>query len=183
MYRLINPYIEGTMTKDFPGKTAIDAAKNLWQTLTQFIINPVPKFPFTLENKNNGSLHHFIVKETFSKNDTTKFKISPLDVNLKQSEIDNLKSKIDSKMKGGMLFMTELDIDDDDELDDEEDDLELESIFSTAKSDKFKLLNQNLPISYWWYDPLIYQVDSIYVPTFAQPLTPYIEIATINYYP
>ena len=35
------------------------------------------------------------------------------------------------------------------------------------------------PIYYWWYDPHLYKLQKIYVPTFVAPLTPYIEIDLI----
>lgn len=39
-----------------------------------------------------------------------------------------------------------------------------------------------LPITYYYYDPYVYGFESMYIPTFVYPLTPYIEVATINYY-
>lgn len=182
-YRLINPYIEGTLSNTYSGNTPLAAADNLWNSIVKYITNPVPKFPFTMENVQDGTLHHFIVKETLSKNNTTNYKINPLDIKLKKSETENFKSKA-NKMKGGMtIFIEEEDDDDSDDydLDDEEDEV-LDAIFKKAKSKKEKHLLQQ-PITYWWYDPLIYQVDSIFIPTFVNPLTPYIEVATINYYP
>lgn len=53
--------------------------------------------------------------------------------------------------------------------------------FNTLKL--HKMLTKQTPISYFWYDPLIYRFDSLYIPTFVSTLSPYVEIATINYYP
>ena len=35
----------------------------------------------------------------------------------------------------------------------------------------------NQPIYYWWYDPFVYRLDSIYIPTFYSYVTPYIELS------
>jgi hypothetical protein len=34
----------------------------------------------------------------------------------------------------------------------------------------------NQPIYYWWYDPLVYNLSSFYIPTFYSYVTPIIEI-------
>ena len=34
----------------------------------------------------------------------------------------------------------------------------------------------NNPMYYFWYDPFIYNVSSLFIPTFYQYITPYIEI-------
>lgn len=175
-YKLVNPFIRGNLVNSFTAKTPIEAASQAWNKLSQYITNNVPKFPFTLQ-KQDGTLNHFIVKESLVGGNSAKYKISQLDLDLKQSEANNFKNKI-NKMKGGLLLIPE---DDDDDDDDDDIDDDLDDIFSAVKSKKFNYLKQ--PITYWWYDPLIYQVDSIYIPTFVQPLTPYIEVATINYYP
>ena len=32
------------------------------------------------------------------------------------------------------------------------------------------------PIYHWWYDPYLYKLQKMYIPTFVAPLTPYVEI-------
>ena len=54
----------------------------------------------------------------------------------------------------------------------------------------YNCLNQvrfNTPIYYWWYTPLIYNncnniLNSCFIPTFKNGLTPYLEIETTNWY-
>jgi len=36
--------------------------------------------------------------------------------------------------------------------------------------------NGNYPISHWYYDPYLYRLNSVYVPTFYSYVTPYVEI-------
>jgi hypothetical protein len=31
------------------------------------------------------------------------------------------------------------------------------------------------PLSYWWYDPGVYNLDSIFIPTFYPYVTPYLQ--------
>ena len=35
----------------------------------------------------------------------------------------------------------------------------------------------NFPIYNWWYDPYLYRMNSVYVPTFYSYVTPYIQIS------
>ncbi len=38
------------------------------------------------------------------------------------------------------------------------------------------------PITYWWYDPFVYNLKSVYIPTLISTVVPYVEVATIGYY-
>jgi hypothetical protein len=38
-------------------------------------------------------------------------------------------------------------------------------------------LPETQPIYYWWYDPYVYRMDSVYIPTFYSYFTPYIELS------
>lgn len=173
-YKLINPYIEGTMVTSFSGASHLDAACSAWNSLSKYITNNVPKFAFTLENINDGQLYHFLVKESLSGNRAADYKISEINLKLKADAISQFKNRL--SMRGGKKHRKH---DDDDES----------SSSSSSTSDVFsaiklsKLYTKSQPIVYWWYDPLIYEVESIYIPTFVAPIVPYIEVATINYYP
>ena len=39
---------------------------------------------------------------------------------------------------------------------------------------KYKRLTQ--PISMWYYAPTLYNVDSVFVPTFVNPIVPYVKL-------
>src|SRR5438105_13143025 len=105
-YKLINPFIEGSLKCHFNGDDNLDAAQNTWNTLSKYITNNVPKFAFTLENTKDGTLSHFLVKETMNGNDSVKYKILELDDYNNLGNINDFKSRfskfIDSrKLSGG----------------------------------------------------------------------------------
>ena len=174
-YKLINPYIEGTMVTSFSGASQLDAACSAWNALSKYITNNVPKFAFTLEN-NDGQLYHFLVKESLSGNRAADYKISEINLKLQQDAISQFKNRL--SMRGGRKHKKRHDDDDDESSSSSS---TSEDIFSAIKLSK--LYSKTQPIVYWWYDPLIYEVESIYIPTFVAPIVPYIEVATINYYP
>jgi hypothetical protein len=180
-YRLINPSIKGNMINSFSGKTYTDAAVDAWDTLSKYMTNNVPKFGFSIENTENGSLHHFMVQETLDEDDYAKYKISELDLKMKGADTKKFKERVkkftESEMEGGKRHKHKHKKHDDDDSS------------SSSSSDYFSalhlpnLINYPQPIVYWWYDPVIYNLESVYIPTFVAPLTPYIEISTFNYYP
>jgi hypothetical protein len=97
-FSLLNPHIEGTMKKQFSGKTAHEAADKAWATLSANFSNALPAFYFTLigvgennkvgggeESKNQNKSksmkqYHFGVKETLGKNQSVKYKLDQLDL-------------------------------------------------------------------------------------------------------
>jgi hypothetical protein len=177
-YKLINPYIEGSLVTTFSGASRLDAACSAWNNLSKYITNNVPKFAFTLENINDGQLYHFLVKESLSGNNAADFKISELDLVLNGNILKQFRNRI--SLKGGRKHRRHHK--DKDEDDDESSSSSSTSeIFSAVRLNK--VYSKAQPIVYWWYDPLIYEIDSIYIPTFVTPLVPYIEIMTVNYYP
>jgi hypothetical protein len=174
-YRLINPNIQGNLNNKFTGDSGIDAAKNAWDTISKYITNNVPKFGFTLENLKDGSLHHFSVKEDLE-GEYAKYDIQELNIKMKSDDLNKFKSKVaksNKNMSGGKKHK--------DKDDDSSSSSSTSDYLSSFKYNR--LFNYPQPIVYWWYDPYIYSFDSVYIPTFVAPLTPYIEIATINYYP
>lgn len=176
-YKLINPYIEGTIVTTYSAPTALDAANSAWESLSKYITNTVPKFAFTLKNTNDGSLSHFIVKETLRGGKSAEFKIKQLDLKLSKDTVKQFEKRL--SMKGGKKHHKHSDKDDDED----------DSSSSSSSSDEYsairlhKMYTKAQPITYWWYDPIVYEIPSVYIPTFVTPLLPYIEVVTFNYYP
>jgi len=173
-YRLINPCLEGNIVNTFNGKSNLDAALSAWTTLSQYITNNVPRFAFTLENTRDGGMCHFMVEESLTGGNKADYNISQMNIKMKSSEEKEFKkrsSAFSKSKKGGRPHKK----DDDDSSSDSDE------LYSTLKL--HKMLTKQTPISYLWYDPMIYKFESLYIPTFVAPLTPYIEVSTINYYP
>ena len=51
--------------------------------------------------------------------------------------------------------------------------LDTENIYKRIKS----YTPEHKEIYYWWYDPYVYNLNSVYIPTFYSYITPYIEIS------
>ena len=60
---------------------------------------------------------------------------------------------------------------------DDSDDSDSDDFYKSIRT--YRPINQ--PIYYWWYDPYIYKLDSLYIPTFYSYITPYIELGLYPY--
>jgi len=171
-YKLINPCIEGNLETTFSGKNPADAALGAWTTVSKYITNNVPQFAFTLENTKNSKLHHFSVTESLVGGSSAEFNIDELH-NVKPNVEKELKKRVEqfknSGMRGGKKHKD----------DDDSSSTSSSEIFSALKL--YKNRNKVYPITYWWYDPLAYNFNNFYIPTFVAPMTPYVEVTTINY--
>lgn len=111
-YLLVNPIIVGGNSNlSFKGRSPNEAAQNAWDSISQNIVNLLPKSYFTLKNEND-KLYHFEVREkiTNSKQNgggsTLKYSISQYDLDLpknvqrlfleKVKDVMNQRSIIDS---------------------------------------------------------------------------------------
>lgn len=179
-FRIVNPHIEGKFKKLLSAKTADDAAVVAWKRISKYITNNVPNFAFTIEQVNDNSLYHYLVKESIKKNQVNysidKIEIKQDDENIKKFR-DAL-ARQGKKLEGGRRKNRKGKNKDDDE-DEDEDDSDLDDdIYSRVSLQK--QLHQ--PIYYWWYYPNIYQkiIDTIWVPTFVAPLAPYVELQLVD---
>lgn len=167
-YKLLNPHVEGTFKKVVAADKPADAGKKIWSNLSKHFSNTVPKFYFTLENTETGSLHHIEVGEKIKKNGDSQFVdyiISEYNNPRSKKDIDKFRKNLTKFQEGGKY---KCDNDDDDLCDSSESD-----IYQMAK--RYKTTTQP-PIYYWWYDPYIYKIDKLYLPSFVVPVTPYVEL-------
>ena len=174
-YTLMNPAIVGTLSSTFSGNDSLDAATTAWNALSKYMTNNVPKFAFTLEDT-KGKLHHFKIAEKLSGGGSASYKIEEIDVKQEPKDVQAFKDRVSafrkSKAQAGGKKHRKHDDDDDSSSSSSE-------AFSALKL--YKQATKPWPIGYWWYDPFVYRFDSLYIPTFVAPLTPYIEIATVTY--
>jgi len=183
-YKLINPSIEGQLVTTFKAKSDLDAANKAWTSISKYISNNVPTFAFTLENTKDGSLSHFLLKEKLDGKKNATYNISKLKVDADKKKEDEFRNRL-AKQAGGRKHRRDKKEGEDDS-----------SSSSSSSSSDIKLLSPfspfglgsiynsyNSPISYWNYDPYYYNLNSLFIPTFVYPLTPYIEIMSLSYYP
>ena len=186
-YRLVNPHIEG----EFKGKIKADnsmlAARTFYKSLSQHFNNNIPKFYFTIQKggSGKGKYYHFVVKES-KEDEDVKFDIQPYSIpNDTQSlssfenKLNTFKSKFNqnggkktSKKASKKAKVTK-------KMDDSSDsDLDSSEEFY-AKAQTYRPVVAP-PLYYWWYDPQVYKLDSIFIPTFYSYVTPYLHIQLNN---
>lgn len=176
-FQLVNPYIEGDFKSVFSGKSSYDAAQKAWDSLSEHLTNNVPKFGFTLERMNDKKLVHFVVKENIN-DGLVDYKLIEHNVEMSDDEVSRLQDKVDNfrKQSGGRRKKR-------DDSDSESHELDLSDsseVYSKVMYNKY--LHQSQPIVYMWYNPLVYRFDTLFIPTFTVPLTPYIEIELSSAY-
>ena len=181
-YMLVNPYIEGKLETKVKAQNSQEAANMLYKSLSEHFNNSVPSFHFTIQKggSGKGSLYHFEVKESRSNNEVNfsiksmnikgvseleeKFKTRLSQVKDKLAQEGGKKNKKSKKSKKHDISDSS-----DSDLDSSSED------YKRAKS----YVPVNQPIYYWWYDPYVYRIDSVYVPTLYSYLTPRMEYAIL----
>jgi hypothetical protein len=188
-YALVNPYIRGDLNNSFTGKNGLDAANKAYSKLSNYFNNNVPKFYFTLQKiKNTKSIGkgrindylHFKVVET-KDGKSVQYKIVPYDMTgsgikvfkKKLSKILLSEKKLEggSEQEGGKRKKSK--------KKSKESSSSSSDWLSDSEDHKYKKAISYQPIYHWWYDPYLYKLQKMYIPTFVPPLTPYVEIDLI----
>ena len=172
-YVLVNPYIQGDFKTEIKAENSKVAAKIFYKNLSEHFNNAVPKFFFTIQKggSGKGKYYHFQSKEKRNK-DEVSFTISPYTAN---GNMDSFKNKLTSfknkiTQAGGKDKKHKKSRDSSDSSDSDSSDSE--NYIKNVST--YPLVNQ--PIYYWWYDPYVYKLESLFIPTFYAYVTPIIEI-------
>lgn len=91
-FQLSNPYIEGSISTVFDAKEPVDAARQMWETLSEHIVQHVPTMLFTMQNVSSKKYHNFEVSEN---PESGKFTINELDMEFEKKNIDDFTKKVD----------------------------------------------------------------------------------------
>lgn len=179
-YTVVNPVIYGKFKNTYEAATSLEAASGFWKELTgnNYITNNVPHFLFTLQDDKDKSLHHFSVKEKAAAEGSkySDYSIAEVTVKLSKKEEDefikeanSVKSRLSSGeiQAGGKRSLSRKRYADDDSSSSSDDDIDI--------VDYIRIRNLTHPISYWWYAPTIYNVRTVFTPTFVSPLYPYVQ--------
>jgi hypothetical protein len=185
-YNLVNPFIKGDLKTTVKANNSVEAARILYSNLSEHFNNNVPKFYFTIQKgkSGEGKLYHFKVSEQ-KNGDEVDFSIRPYSIpNSSKVESEfkgkliNFKSKIEENKVGGkskakkIMRKKTMDNDNKDIFEDDSDDF-----YKMARS-YVPVINQ--PIHYFWYDPSIFKLDSVFIPTFYSYVTPFVEIVAVK---
>lgn len=178
-YKLVNPYLQGGISTVVESKNENDAAEQIWTNLSKCVVNIVPSFAFTIKDTKNNKLYSYSVSEEQiggDKNKEVDYKIKPISIKEESTKrlvksinkfekIVNDSNSDSDNQKGG-----------DKDKDDKDDEYKkLKKLYKKAKLENY-INSVQAPIYYWWYNPLCYNIDYIYIPTFAYPLAPYVQI-------
>jgi hypothetical protein len=177
VYYLVNPYIEGTVKNRVKTNNSHTAATQLYKNVSEHFNNSIRKFYFTIQKGGSGKYYHFEVKEN-KDNDAVNYSISPMTLEDNdeimtqfKTNLDKFKAKLNQeggKHKSKKHHKKH-------KKDDSSDSSDLDS------SDEFykravTYVPSAVPLYYWWYDPLIYRLDSLFIPTFYSYVTPFIHL-------
>ena len=193
-YRLVNPYIRGDMKTTLKTKNSIEAAKKFYKGLSEHFNNNVPKFYFTIQkgDSGKGKFYHFEVKEKKESNEVN-YSIQPFimdgETESMKGFIENFKSfkgryngKGGAKKKGSRKKRSKSK-----KTKSKRTKSKRKSLYGLddvdSSSDEYRysynyVPSYNQPIYYMYYDPGVYKLDSIFIPTFYAYATPYVEINT-----
>ena len=177
-YKLVNPKIAGTFESVISAKNENEAADEFWRLLTSKVSGNIPRFLFTFENE-AGDLVTYNGTETPTDNKYADYQLNKVDLKLSREQEKNLREegakidKISRKIQDGGKKKHRRRYEEDDSSSDSDDDTYTNMALLRAINKP-----QQQPIVYWWYTPTIYpDVTTFYVPTFAAPLSPYVEIS------
>ena len=92
--------------------------------------------------------------------------LSPKQVSSLKNDYNRIQNQLDGQLGGKKDRHREGESDDSSSSSDEE-------LMNAIRLLKYK---QQQPIVYWWYNPLVYRTNDLYIPTFVMPLSPYVHI-------
>ncbi len=175
-YVLVNPHIQGEFKNTIKAENSTIAAKIFYKNLSEHFNNAVPKFYFSLQKgtSGKGKYYHFQSKEKRNK-DEVSFTIKPY--NILNENMDAFKGRLSAFknkiQKGGESHKKHKKHDSSESESDSSDSEQYIKNISTYTP----LVNQ--PIYYWWYDPYVYKLDSVFIPTFYAYVTPLVEYSIV----
>lgn len=178
-YVLVNPHIEGTFEKKIQAKNSVEAGKALYKSLSEHFNNYVPKFIFTIQKgtSGKGKNYSFITKESKDPavSDEVNFSIEPYQIKNEEQAYSRLhkgikkfEKKLKSQHGGKKKKKSKKDDDSSEDSSSEE--------YYVKKKKTYSPYFYEYPLYYWHYDPLIYGIKSVSVPTFYPYTTPIIDI-------
>ena len=173
-YNLVNPQVKGQLKTKVKAKNSVEAAKTFYKSLSEHFNNNVPKFYFSIQkgSSGKGKYYHFEVTEKRT-GEEVKFSIEPFTIKSEVKSVKKFEGRLNKfqnkyKSKGGKKKRKKKD--DDSDSSDSEDYYRRDNVYVPVV---------DFPINYWWYDPYLYNLNSVYVPTFYSYMTPYIEYVLV----
>ena len=196
-YRLVNPYIKGEFNSKIKAKNSAEAAKTFYRDLSEHFNNNVPKFYFTIQKggSGKGKFYHFEVKEKKSDNEVN-YSIQPYNIPGESEAVDGFITsfkKFKGRFNGGAKKSSRKSSRKSSKKSsrkskEKKESLETLGKYNDSDSDdyyrhaKTYVPVTSQPIYYMYYDPLVYKLDSVFIPTWYAYITPYVELNTSGLY-
>ena len=179
-YKLINPNISGEFSTTIKSQNSINAAKTFYKSLSEHFSKDIPKFYFTIQKGGSGSgkYYHFVVKEKKGANDEVKFKVESYNVDSDESSLAAFKSRLNAfqnkfEQAGGKKKTSKKAKKSKKSISDSDSDLDSSEDFYKRAQTYTPIVKQ--PLYYWWYDPSIYKLNSVFIPSLFPYTTAYLE--------
>lgn len=195
-YTLVNPFIQdnnGEIETTIEARNSREAASELYKKISKNFAYGVPNFNFTIKRapamingRKIAEKHmHFRAAE---KPKVKNKKVQRVDytikgINLKENDsMDKFNKKLDGFIKkldqdGGAKKKKKSRRKKKDSTSSENSILDSDQ--SVNLINKYYISNQDMV--YWWYDPLIYDIKSFYIPTFYPRVVPYYFEVNLDY--
>lgn len=172
-YRLINPYIEGSLDTVVSASNSFSAGKKIYNSISKFFTNHLDNFYMTVQNVETKDLSHFKINEKRGDSGMVDYKLVKIDASFDPDIERNLTEKVDKLSQSGGRY---------------EDDSPTES---STESDYFKYPAQPITRFVYFYlpyyklkvvglSPLDYR--RLFVPMFSFPINPTLEVRFDFYY-
>jgi len=169
-YVLLNPYLDGKQIAS-KKKNINLAAEEIWSDISTKIKNYIPKFYFTMQNSEDGGIHHMKVKEVVE-NDKVKYSISALKNKKYHANdgvlLDEIKA-LKSGLVGGRRHRRRDDSSSSSSSSSDDEDL----VYKFSKKHHQQSMPPMMTLNYY---PSIYGVRNILLPSFVGSFTPYVRI-------
>ena len=180
-FKLVNPLIVGNFNTEFTAESGLDAVSQFWNDFSSHITSNLPHIYVTLQENGTNNLSHYKISEkTDTKSKNAEFSISEYNVELSNSQQKKLLNKV-NEFERKVNKQINRQVGGEPEKKPERKRYNKSSSSSDSDSDdeyfnfrKYRRLTQ--PISFFYYTPVIYEVDSVFIPTFNVPLTPYVKL-------
>ena len=183
-YKLINPYIKGEFESKVEGNNSVEAAKIFYKNLSEHFNNNVPKFYFTIQKGGSkGKFYHFEVKEKKT-NEEVNYSIKPYEIKDEEVAVEQFVenfNKFKGRFNGGAKRKSTKGKKSSHRKSKKDDSSDSEDSYDFYREAKSYVPVTSQPLYYMYYDPLVYRLDSVYIPTFYQYAQPYWEIASYSY--
>ena len=183
-FKLVNPLIIGQFNTEYKSENGLEAISQFWNDLSTHLTNNLPNLYVTLKDGQNNLSHYKIEEKLSGGSKITDFNISEFKLNLSQKAQQKFIEKVESfekktntkiaKQLGGAKAKQSRESKDKrykDSSSSSSDSSDEEDYYNFSK---YKRLTQ--PISMWYYAPTLYNVDSVFIPTFVNPIVPYVKL-------